>query len=98
MTKPQARKATISTTLRMVAIIWNVDECRMPVSCTSETAQTTATAIANGGASGRIARPYSPKAIAASATGAEKPTGADTQPATDPNPGSQGRQRKEDSH
>ncbi len=73
--------------MRIVAISWNVLECFTPVSCTSDTSQTTAIASSMGEPSGRMARPYSPKAIAASATGAEKPTVADTQPATKPKAG-----------
>src|SRR5204863_8023485 len=52
ITKPQARKATISTTFRMVATSWNALECFTAVSCTSATSQTTPTANAIGGASG----------------------------------------------
>ena len=44
-------------------------------------------ALAIGGASGSTDLPYSPKAMAASATGAAKPTVADTQPATKPKAG-----------
>src|SRR3954471_3520968 len=73
-TNPATRKATISTTLRMVAISWKVLECLTPVSCTSDTSQTTPTASAKGGALGKTDLPYSPNAIAASATGAAKPT------------------------
>ena len=42
---------------------------------------------ANGGAPGAIDLKYSPNAIAASATGAAKPTVADSQPARNPKAG-----------
>ena len=42
---------------------------------------------ASGGALGNTDLPYSPNAMAASATGAAKPTVADTQPATKPKAG-----------
>src|SRR5256885_16048420 len=87
ITNPVSRKATISSTFKMVAISWNVLECLTPVSCTSDTSQTTPIASAIGGALGRIDLPYSPNAIAASATGAANPTVADTQPATKPKAG-----------
>ena len=87
MTNPQARKATISNTFRIVEISWNVEECLTPVSCTSDTSQTTPIASTSGGALGRIDLPYSPNAIAASATGAAKPTVAETHPATKPKAG-----------
>src|ERR1700761_8217811 len=85
--KPVIRKAVIKTTLRMVESNWKVEECLTPVSWTSDTSQTIPTASAIGGASGTIERPYSPSAIAASATGAAKPTVADTKPATKPKAG-----------
>ena len=77
----------ISTTFKMVAISWNVLDCRTPASCTIDTSQTTPTASASGGAPGSTDLPYSPNAIAASATGAANPTVADTQPARNPNAG-----------
>jgi len=86
-TNPAIRKATISATLRMVATSWKLLECRTPVNCTSDTSQTMAMASASGGAPGSTDLPYSPKAMAASATGAAKPTVADTQPARNPNAG-----------
>src|SRR5882724_9087682 len=94
MAKPATKKATISTTFRMVATSWKVEECFTPLSCTSDTTHTTPTASMSGGASGRIDLPYSPNAIAASATGAAKPTVADTQPATKPKAGWKARPRK----
>src|SRR5215471_4705584 len=87
MANPAIRKATINTTFRMVAISWKVLECLMPVSCTSETSQTAPSASASGGAPGNTDLPYSPKAMAASATGAAKPTVAETQPARKPKAG-----------
>ena len=86
-TKPAIRNPTISTTLRMVENSWKVEECLMPVSCTSDTSQTTPIASASGGAPGTTALPYWPNAIAASATGAAKPTVADTHPARKPKAG-----------
>ena len=62
-------------------------ECLTPESCTSDTSQTTPMASASGGRAGNTDLPYSPNAIAASATGAAKPTVADTQPARNPNAG-----------
>src|SRR6202021_4217154 len=87
ITKPAIRKAVISTTFRMVEINWKVEECLTPVSWISDTAQTVPTASSNGGASAKIDRPYCSSAIAASATGAAKPTVADTKPATKPKAG-----------
>src|SRR5665213_3421670 len=87
MTNPAIRNATISTTLRMVANSWKVLECRTPVSCTIDTSQTTPMASTSGGAPGSTDLPYSPNAIAASATGAAKPTVAETQPARNPSAG-----------
>ena len=77
----------IRTTFRMVEINWKVEECLTPVSWTSDTAQTVPTANSSGGAPAKIARPYCSSAIAASATGAAKPTVADTKPATKPKAG-----------
>ena len=51
-------------------------------------------ASASGGAPGSTDLPYSPNAIAASATGAAKPTVADTQPARNPKAGWKARLRK----
>ena len=59
----------------------------MPQSCTIDTSQTTPMASASGGAPGKTDLPYSPNAIAANATGAAKPTVADTQPARNPKAG-----------
>ena len=87
MTKPAIRKAVISTTFRMVETNWKVDECLTPVSWISDTAQTVPTASSSGGELENIARPYCSSAIAASATGAAKPTVADTKPATKPKAG-----------
>src|SRR3954467_14317283 len=87
MTNPATRKATISTTFRMVEINWKVEECLTPVSCTSETRHTKAMANGIGGPPGPTHLAYSPNAIAASATGAAKPTVADTQPARKPKAG-----------
>src|SRR6202012_1892641 len=78
----------------MVATSWNVLECLTPQSCTIETAQTSPIASASGDTPGTTDRPYSPNAIAASATGAAKPTVADTQPARNPNAGWKARVRK----
>src|SRR5258708_4371918 len=87
MTNPATRNATISTTFNIVATSWKVLECLTPPSCTSDTSQTTPTASASGGAPGSTDLPYSPNAIAASATGARKPPLADTQPPRNPNAG-----------
>src|ERR1700724_1075199 len=86
-TKPATRKAVISTTLRMVEINWKVEECLTPVSWISDTAHTVPTASNSGGEPGNTARPYCSSAMAASATGAAKPTVADTKPATKPKAG-----------
>ena len=66
----------------------------MPPSCTAVTSHTAPTASMSGDTPGSTARPYSPKAIAASATGAAKPTVADTQPAMKPTAGWNARVRK----
>ena len=87
MTKPVTRKATISTTFRMVEISWKVAECLTPVSCTSETSHTMPIASGIGGRPGITDLAYSPNAIAASATGAAKPTVAETHPARKPKAG-----------
>ena len=67
--KSADQEGKISKTFRMVATIWNVDECLTPVSITSDTSHTTPSASASGGASGSTDLPYSPNAIAASDTG-----------------------------
>src|ERR1043166_6219699 len=59
-----------------------------------ETSQTTPMASASGGAGGHTDLAYSPNAMAASATGAENPTVADTQPARNPKAGCQARLRR----
>ena len=87
MKNPAVRNATISTTFKTVEINWKVPECLTPLSCTIDTSQTTPIANASGGVPGNTDWPYCPKAIAASATGAAKPTVADTQPARNPNAG-----------
>ena len=87
MTNPAIRNATISTTFRMVEINWKVLECLTPLSCTIDTSQTTPMASASGGTPGSTDWPYCPNAMAASATGAAKPTVADTQPARNPKAG-----------
>src|SRR3569623_2269387 len=87
MMKPATRKATISTTFRMVELSWKVEECLTPVNCTIETSHTTPLASRIGDSPGTTDLAYSPNAIAASATGAAKPTIEATQPATKPKAG-----------
>ena len=71
----------------MVEISWKVEECLTPVNCTIETSHTTPMASGIGGTPGMTDLAYSPKAMAASATGAAKPTVAETQPARKPKAG-----------
>ena len=87
MTKPASRKATINTTFSTVETSWKVEECLTPESWISETSQTMPIPTAIDGAPGTTDLAYSPNAIAASATGAAKPTVADTQPARKPKAG-----------
>src|SRR4051812_12253756 len=83
-TKAATRKAMINSTLRTVETSWNVPECLIPNSWTTDTSQTTPIPSASGGTA-TSDLPYSPNAIAASATGAAKPTVDDTHPARKPN-------------
>src|SRR5215468_11144256 len=85
--KPASRKATISTTLSSVEANWKFEECLTPVSWISDTSQTTPIASSVGDTPGTTDLPYSPKAIAASATGAANPTVAEIQPARKPKAG-----------
>ena len=87
MRNPAIRNATISRTFRIVEISWKVEECFTPVSCTSDTSQTTPIASTIGGAPGNTDLAYCPNAIAASATGAANPMVADTHPARKPKAG-----------
>src|ERR1700732_1742402 len=84
---PATRNASITPTFRTVQTIWNALLWRMPRSPTSDTIQTTHSPRTSGGTPGRIAFPYWPKAMAASATGAAKPTVADSHPARKPTAG-----------
>ncbi|PXW55894.1 hypothetical protein BY998_11715 [Methylobacterium sp. B4] len=61
---------------------------------TTVTTQITASPSKSGGAPGRTALAYCPNAIAASATGAAKPTVAESHPAMNPTAGPYRRVRK----
>jgi len=85
--KPVSRNTTISTTLSTVETNWKFEECFTPLSWISDTSQTTPTASKIGETPGITDLPYSPKAIAAKATGAAKPTVAEIHPARKPKAG-----------
>ena len=72
--------AAISASFSSVAPTWKALPWRPPRRWMAVTTQMTARPSGSGGTPGRIALAYCPNAIAASATGAAKPTVAESQP------------------
>src|SRR5215470_11408471 len=85
--KPAAIKMTIRMSLTTVDMVWNAEPYLIPDKWNIVTSQITLRPSASDGMSGKNGFAYSPKAIAASATGAANPTVADSQPARNPNAG-----------
>ena len=77
----------IRATLRRVATFVNKAPGLAPLSRMSVTPQTEASASHTCGAPGKTPAKYSPKAMAASATGAANPTVAEIHPARNPSAG-----------
>ena len=77
-------KAAITPSFRAVEAIWKALPCRSPLRWIDETRRIDPSPSSIGETPGRKDLAYSPSAIAARATGAEKPTVAESQPARKP--------------
>ena len=84
---PTPIKSTNTPTLKAVITTCSRLPARVLRPCTRVSASTTTTESQVGCSPGHTRRVYSPKASAASAVGAAKPTVADTQPERNPNAG-----------